>query len=210
MLEYNYYDISFERPKDFYANGQIVPDYNQFIWLVCEGVVKLNRISKNSEEVILGFAGPQMVFGSSLTSLPTYLATAFSKNVQLACISLSEIAASSDLAQAILPKIIRRLQQTECFLAIYGQRRVLDRLQNLLLLLKQEFGQPVAQGTRLQLRLTHNQLASACGTTRVTMTRLLGKLQEEGKITFDRNYRITLRDREIPQKSVAYRENTGA
>jgi CRP-like cAMP-binding protein len=59
-----------------------------------------------------------------------------------------------------------------------------------LLWLKQEFGQEVAQGTRLSVRLTHQDLADACCTTRVTITRELRNLQQQGKITFDSKHHI--------------------
>ncbi|ABG53855.1 putative transcriptional regulator, Crp/Fnr family [Trichodesmium erythraeum IMS101] len=45
------------------------------------------------------------------------------------------------------------------------------------MLLKQEFGQSVPNGTRLNIHLIHQDIAAAIGTTRVTITRLLGKLK---------------------------------
>ncbi|MEB3339118.1 MAG: Crp/Fnr family transcriptional regulator, partial [Leptolyngbyaceae bacterium] len=73
-------------------------------------------------------------------------------------------------------------------------RRVQDRLYHLLRLLKQEIGQPVEQGTRFSVRLTHEDLANACCTTRVTITRLLSKLQQQNKIIFDAQRHIVLND----------------
>jgi CRP-like cAMP-binding protein len=77
-------------------------------------------------------------------------------------------------------------------LAMVGCRRVEDRLRQLLLLLQMEVGQPVPEGTRLSVRLTHQHLASAIGTTRVTVTRLLGQLKEEGRLLIDENRHIIL------------------
>jgi CRP-like cAMP-binding protein len=79
-------------------------------------------------------------------------------------------------------------------LAIAGRRRVQDRFQELLVLLKQEIGQPVADGVRLSVRFTHEELASACCTTRVTVTRLMGNLQQQGKICLDSKHHIILKD----------------
>ncbi|GAB4343182.1 MAG: hypothetical protein OHK0047_35600 [Leptolyngbyaceae cyanobacterium] len=103
-----------------------------------------------------------------------------------------------DKERAILSSLKQRLQQTESLLAIYGQIRVEERLHSLLMLLKQAIGQPVEQGTRLRARLTHQDFASACCTTRVTMTRLLGKLQEQGKITQDAHNHYIIITRRIP------------
>lgn len=132
-----------------------------------------------------------MPFSSDLTLLQTYQATALS-DVELVYYTLTEIIASPRLTQTLLPQINQRLRQTEALLAIAGQRRLKDRFLQLLQLLKQEIGQPVPQGTRLLVRFTHQDLANACSSTRVTITRLLGQLQKQGKITFDSKNHIIL------------------
>jgi CRP-like cAMP-binding protein len=149
-------------------------------------------MSETGDEVMVGLASSSMIFGSSMTALPTYQATALSDNVELVTIPLSEIAASPSLTQALLPQMTKRLRQTESLLAISGRRHVKDRLHHLLLFLKQEFGCPVEQGTRLSIRLTHQDLADACCTTRVTITRLLSQLQQQGAIAFDSKHLIIL------------------
>lgn len=191
-LENYEYDPRQDRQLHTYTKGEIIPLQPQALWLVCQGVVKLSTLSDNSEEVIVGFAGPSTPFGSSLTALQIYQATALC-DVQLVSISLSELAISPPLTQALLPKINQRLRQTELLLAIGGQRRVRERLYRLLLLLKQEIGVAVSQGIRLSVRFTHEELAAACCTTRVTITRELNQLQQQGKITLDSDRHIILR-----------------
>ncbi len=175
------------------SKGDFLPLKPGMIWYVCEGYVKLSTLYETGEEVIVGLAGAGMVLGSNLTSLQTYQATALS-DVKLVSIHLAEIAASPTLSHMLLPKINQRLSQTESFLLIAGRRRVQDRFEQLLLLLKQEIGQSVLEGTRLNIRLTHEELASACCTTRVTITRLMGKLQQQGKIGLDSKHHIILKD----------------
>jgi PAS domain S-box-containing protein len=187
------YNPSLDRSLFHYSKGDMIEFEPQSIWLVVEGVVKLSTISERGEEMLVGLVGDSMVFGSSLTALQTYQAIAVS-DVKLALIPISEIAQSPKLAQAILSSLKQRLQQTESLLAIYGQIRVEERLNSLLMLLKQAIGQPTEQGTRLRARLTHQDFASACCTTRVTVTRLLGKLQEQGKITQDAHNHLVLKE----------------
>ncbi|MBW4638893.1 MAG: PAS domain-containing protein [Gloeocapsa sp. UFS-A4-WI-NPMV-4B04] len=179
--------------KHIFLKGEIIPLNPQVIWQVCKGVVKLNTMGENGEEVLVGLAGPSMPFGTDLTSLPTYQATALSE-VELVCFSVTDIAASPYLAQRILPQINQRLRQTEALLAISGQRRVKARFLQLLQLLKTEIGQQMDQGTRLSVRFTHQDFADACSTTRVTITRVLGKLQEQGDILIDSKNHIILKD----------------
>jgi PAS domain S-box-containing protein len=192
-LESPNYNPSLDRSLFHYSKGDMVEFEPQSLWLVVEGVVKLTTISERGEEMLVGLVGDSMVFGPSLTALQTYQAIALS-DVKLALIPISEIAQSPKLAQAILSSLKQRLQQTESLLAIYGQIRVEERLNSLLMLLKQAIGQPTEQGTRLRARLTHQDFASACCTTRVTVTRLLGKLQDQGKITQDAHNHLVLKE----------------
>jgi PAS domain S-box-containing protein len=178
------YDPFKNRALCSYEKGEIIPLEPDQIWLVSKGAVKLTTLSDRGEDMLIGLVRDGMIFGSSLTALSTYQATAFSE-VQLVSIQIIELNQSPRLAQALLPLIIQRLRQTESFLSIYGQIRVEDRLNHLLTLLKQEIGEPVEQGIRFCIRLTHQDFASVCCTTRVTITRILGKLQQEGKVAFD-------------------------
>lgn len=181
-----------DRPWQTFYKGEVISLDAQTVWLVCEGLVKLTTFAER-EEVLVGLVGPHAPFGTGLTSLPTYEAVALTK-VQLVSISLTEIASTPQLTQALLPKLNQRLQQAEALLAVFGHRHVTERLQHLLKLLKQEIGQAVAQGTRLSVRLTHADLANACCTTRVTMTRQLQTLQKQEKLSFDRDRHIILKD----------------
>ncbi|OKH20601.1 Crp/Fnr family transcriptional regulator [Hydrococcus rivularis NIES-593] len=183
-------DLSQSRPKHVYQRGEIIPLEPTKLWLVCQGWVKLSTTCESGDEVIVGLAGRDMSFGSSMTSLSTYQAIALSEEVQLVAISLSEIDNSPRLKEIIFSQIAQRLRLTESLLAISGVRQVEERVYHFLLWLKQHFGQKVPQGDRLSVRLTHQELANACSTTRVTITRVLGKLKKQGKITYDSKHHI--------------------
>ncbi|MBD3882041.1 helix-turn-helix domain-containing protein [Phormidium tenue FACHB-886] len=187
--------LSSDRPTQVYSKGDVIPLEPKQVWFVLHGMVKLTTLSERGEEMLVGLARDSMIFGSNLTSLQTYQATALSK-VQLVSISIAEVTQSPLLAQKVLPLISQRLRQTESFLSVYGQLRVEDRFKHFLDLLRQEIGQPTDRGIRLRARLTHQDFASACCTTRVTITRLLGKLQQEGKISFDSQNHLILKNEE--------------
>lgn len=182
-----------DRPSQRYEKGETIPLYPQLLWQVQQGLVKLHTLTEDNEEVLLGLIGPSTPFGLGSTFLPVYQATAMTA-VKLIQFSLAEVKAIPDLAQTLLPKLNQRFHQIEALLAIAAQRRVKHRLCLLLRLLQQEIGEPVACGTRLSLRLTHEDLASACCTTRVTITRLMGELQKHGDITIDSKYHILLKE----------------
>ncbi len=182
-----------DRPIYKYSKGETILLDQQTIWYVCQGVVKLTTLCESGEETLVGLADQGMIFGSYMTSLNNYQATAMF-DVQLVSIYVSEITASPNLSYLLLPKFNQRLRQTEAFLAVSGFRRVQDRLYYLLRLLKQEIGEKIGNETRIPIRLTHEDFANACCTTRVTITRLMCKLKYQGKITFDNKRHIIVKN----------------
>ncbi|MBW4658422.1 MAG: Crp/Fnr family transcriptional regulator [Drouetiella hepatica Uher 2000/2452] len=161
-----------------YRSGQTIRMLPDEIFVVCRGVVQLGTLYDTGDEALLGLACPSMPFGLPLALIRPYQAMALT-DVDLMRVKMAEIQQSQMLMQGLFRHLTRRLQQTEAILAMVGYRRVEERLRHLLLLLVQEIGQPVPQGMRLSVRLTHQQLANAIGTTRVTVTRLLSQLQGE-------------------------------
>ena len=172
--------------------GTSVPLLRNHIWMVVRGMVKLHSISVHGDELILGLAGPNEPFGEPLAHGDLCEAATLCA-CDLLCLSLDEIEATPQLAMVMARAIASRMRQSEAVIALLGLRRVEDRLRGFLELLAQEYGQPCEQGLRLNLRLTHQDLASALSTTRVTVTRLLGLLREEGwlKISTDRQLVIS-------------------
>lgn len=177
--------VEVQRHLHFFTKGETIPQISAGIWQICQGLVRLSTFYPSGEEGLLGWVGPSMCFSARFSLLESYQVTAIS-DVCLMWYSNEEIEASPELAQEMLPQLGRRFRQTEALLAIAGLRRVEDRLRQLLLLLQQEFGQPTEEGTRLSIRLTHQDIAGAINTTRVTITRMLGKLQQQGLITRDK------------------------
>lgn len=174
-----------------YRSGQPIRMLPDEVLVVCRGVVQLGTLYDSGDEALLGLACPSMPFGLPLSYIRPYQATALT-DVDLMRLRLVEVEQSPTLSQGIFRHLARRLQQSEALLALVGYRRVEERLRHLLLLLKQEVGQPATDGTRISVRLTHQQLANAIGTTRVTVTRLLSQLQEEGWLSVDSSRHIIL------------------
>ena len=172
-------------------SGQEIELHPEDIWIVARGIIQLGTLYDTGDEALLGLACSSMPFGYPLTSIRPYHATALT-HADLIKVTTNEIQASSVLAQSLFHHLSRRLSQSEAMLAMAGYRRVEDRLKHLLLLLRQDIGQATSKGTRFNIRLTHQQLANAIGTTRVTITRLLNVLRQEEWLTFDRHRHIVL------------------
>jgi PAS domain S-box-containing protein len=181
-----------KRSKQIYQQGETISLDPTNIYLVYKGWVKLTTINDDGEEILIGLVGESMPFGSGITSLQTYGAIALSEQVEIVSVPLSELDNFSSLKETIFAQLLKRLRQTESLLAISGTRQIQNRVYYLLLWLKDNFGQSLPQGDRLNLRLTHQELANACCTSRVTITRVLGRLKKQGKIAYDSGYHIIL------------------
>ncbi|MEB3160920.1 MAG: Crp/Fnr family transcriptional regulator [Synechocystis sp.] len=170
----------------FHDKGEVIPLKENGCWQIYRGILQVSQLTDNGEEILVGWAQAGSFVGLQLTpsQLDIYQAKALS-DVYLRWYSTDNIAANPPLRELILTQTIKRLRQAESLLAIAGYKRVDERLQALLKLLAQEMGQPSDGGIRLSVRLTHQMLANAIGTTRVTITRLLGDLQTQGQVSFD-------------------------
>ena len=177
----------------FFEKGEEIPTLTEGVWQVYRGTVELSMLHSNEKKVLLGWAYPLTFFGSWLTYTQTYQGKAIC-DVYVKWYFLTEIEASAQLTQIMLTQMARRMRQTEALLAIAGMRRVEERLQQLLALLKQEIGEPVAGGTKLKIRLTHQSIANTIGTSRTTVTKLLGLFQRNGHISLDSDRQIIVLD----------------
>ncbi|MDA0267957.1 MAG: Crp/Fnr family transcriptional regulator [Cyanobacteria bacterium] len=178
-----------ERTLTAYSAGRTIPLPTGVLLMVCRGVVQLSTIQPDGGETLLGLAGPSAPIGLPLTTINPYWATALT-DVDILPLAMAEVESSPLLMAGLGHNLILRLQQTEAWLAIAGKRLVVDRLHQLLVLLAQELGQVEPGGVRIPVRLTHHQLATAIGTTRVTVTRLLKDFKTQGWLKTQQRYFI--------------------
>ena len=164
--------------------GSAVPLLRNHLWLVVRGMVKLTCITEHGDDLVLGLAGANEPFGEPLTNVDLYEATTLC-DTDLLCLSMDEVESTPHLAMALVRAMASRMRQSEALISLLGLRRVEERVRGFLELLAEEYGQPCDQGLRLNLRFTHQGIASALSTTRVTVTRVLGMLRDEGWLQLD-------------------------
>ncbi|MEB3350039.1 MAG: Crp/Fnr family transcriptional regulator [Cyanobacteriota bacterium] len=164
--------------------GSTVPQIKGNYWLVVRGMVRLQAITYHGDEVLLGIAGPGEPFGDPLQAVEASDAVSLC-STDLLCLTSQELRDDPTLALGMLEAVTRRLRQSERLLALMALRRVEERVKGFLELLASDYGQPCPEGLRLGVRLTHHELACAVGTTRVTVTRVLGQLKEQGWLLVD-------------------------
>ena len=145
------------------------------LWQIRSGAVRLLTLSEDGTPITLGFWE-----SGDLTGQP------------LICIQPSEIECLTKVQAVLLSpdqcwnfqQVMRSHLHQMQELIRFRQGQVPQRLQQLLGWLALKFGRQVEQGRLIQLRLTHQDMADAIGTSRVTVTRLMQELERNGKIGY--------------------------
>ncbi|MGB1622182.1 MAG: Crp/Fnr family transcriptional regulator [Synechococcus sp.] len=166
--------------------GSSVPLLRKSVWIVVRGMIKLGSVSIHGDEIMLGLAGPNELFGESLSNVEAYEAIAVT-DCDLLCISLAEVKECPELAFTLFQSISMRYRQAESMLAILALKTTEEKMKAFLELLALDYGQTCDDGLRVNMRLTHQELASALCTTRVTVTRILGQLRQDGWLKLDKS-----------------------
>lgn len=149
-------------------------------------------VENSSQMVFLGFVGVGQPF-EIVSQFPVNL-EAFAHFDDTAVIWLywNDLERWPNLYQQVFNVFRYQHQRKLLWLSMLGQKRTVDRLLGFLTLLVEEHGQPTDNGYVLPYPLTHAQIASAIGTTRVTVTRLIGRLRQEGLIATEDDHLIYL------------------
>ena len=175
---------SYRRRSIHFDSGVKVPLLPDHIWIVVRGIVKLSCLNEQGDDVLLAIAGPNEPFGDPLTHLDLFEATTLD-HCDLLGLSVQDVNTTPHLSSNLMKAMMQRTRQSEALIALLGLRGVENRVKSFLELLAEDYGQPCDQGLKLNLRLTHQEIASAVSTTRVTVTKVLGQLKESGWLKHD-------------------------
>lgn len=173
------------------ACGSQVPLLRNNVWLVVRGMVKLGAITIHGDDLLLGLAGPSEPFGEPLSGVEAFEARTLC-DTDLLCLTLQDIQSDPALSAGMLQALTQRYRQSQALLGLMALRRVEERVRGFLELIASDYGQPCEEGLRLNLRLTHQEVASALATTRVTVTRVIGNLRDEGWLRTDAQRRLVI------------------
>ncbi|MFM7384594.1 MAG: global nitrogen regulator NtcA [Microcystaceae cyanobacterium] len=178
---------TFERSKTIFFPG----DPAERVYFLIKGAVKLSRVYEAGEEITVALLRENSVFGvlSLITGQRSdrfYHAVAFTP-VELLSAPIDQVELAlkehPDLAMLMLQGLSSRILQTEMMIETLAHRDMGSRLVSFLLILCRDFGVPTSDGIRIDLKLSHQAIAEAIGSTRVTVTRLLGDLRESQMIS---------------------------
>ncbi len=186
-----------DRSKTIFFPG----DPAEKVYLIRRGAVRLSRVYESGEEITVALLRENSLFGvlSLLTGHRSdrfYHAVAFTRVEMLTAPATSvrnAIEQETTVGLLLLQGLSSRILQTETMIETLTHRDMSSRLVSFLLVLCRDFGVPGEQGITIDLRLSHQSIAEAIGSTRVTITRLLGDLRNSGLLAIDRK-KITVFD----------------
>ena len=179
-----------ERGKTIFFPG----DPAERFYFLIKGAVKLSRVYETGEEITVALLRESSVFGvlSLLTESNSdrfYHAMAFTQ-VELLSMRMGYVEKAlqedSELAMLLLSGLSSRILQTEMMIETLSHRDMSSRLKSFVLTLCRDFGVQRGNGIQIDLKLSHQEIAEAIGSTRVTVTRLLGELREQGIISVEK------------------------
>ena len=138
------------------------------------GAVRTVAWCVGSTLITLGYWGPGDVVGYPLSRLKPY---------EIECLTSVEVSIlpSAVWCQAIEAMVLH-IQQAEELFSIVHLNPVSLRLWQFLVWLGEKFGRDVEQGRLIDLGVTHQEIAEAINTTRVSVTRIRKQFETEGML----------------------------
>lgn len=177
--------VSFNRGQEIFGPGKGAG----LVYIVRSGCVRLYKSLPDGRSINLGLLGPNTVFTQEVD--PDGLASGSTAEAlvdsTVAVVSTDDLAdliqRAPDLATAVVHGMSRRLSELQMLAEHLLARDTSVRLASTLLTLARGFGRPTADGlTAITLPMTHQNLANMIGSNRVTVTRKLLELQEQGAV----------------------------
>jgi len=185
---------SCSRTRDFPARSPILlpEDGNEHLFLVVKGLVKIGRLSREGKAATLSLVEAGEVFGE-LAVWGDVDPEQHVEAIEATTLLMIPVAAVGQVMErhpefiAVLTRMLglrqRRIERRLANLLFRSHR---DRLIHLLLDLAEQFGERVGEGCRIRVRLTHEDLGNLIGSTRESVTVVLGHLRNEGIVTIGR------------------------
>lgn len=166
-------------PTSFmYARGQFISLPEGFVLNIQGGIIEMTTLHPDGTAVLLGLYGRDYTLIGHGDDHCHIQLTAHTP-VQATLQSWEQAVRSPRFPQQLKD----RIAFMEAWAAMQARQHLEQRILGILGLLAEQFGTPHPQGTLVDLRLTHEQLALAIGSSRITVTRILGNLRTRQLLT---------------------------
>lgn len=166
---------------NLFKKGDRIPSASCYLWTIRSGIVRTLTWTDEGDVMPLGFWGAGNVVGAFISQVAPY---------EIECLTEVEVAPFNPMKPLPNTTLLNHVSQASQFMQLLHCHRMDCRLEQFIAWFAGQFGQQHPDGVHLPVCLTHQQLAEAIGTTRVTVTRVMGQLEKCGKITWSRKQQI--------------------
>jgi len=175
------------------------------VFLLAKGMVKVCNLTTDGKKSILAFIEPGEMFGE-MAIFDSERRDEFVESIEPATVvmipadEIQRLMAEQNGVAIAITKMVgmrrRRVERRLKNLLFLSNR---DRLIHLLLDLAEQFGVCEVDGIRLRIKLAHQEIANLMGSTRETVTILLGQLKAEGFIDVGRRKIVLTNPKRLSQ-----------
>ncbi|HHW09072.1 MAG TPA: Crp/Fnr family transcriptional regulator [Firmicutes bacterium] len=189
-----------------YRRGDIIffeEDPGDALHVVISGIVRIYRLADDGREKTLAYVTSGEFFGEMALldgGARSAVAEALEPTETLVIYGsdfTGVLANHPRISLEIIKVLCRRLRQTNAQLMNIIFRDARNRVISSLLELATNYGSPSGSRTRIDLKLTHQEMANLVGTARETISRILAELQDEGLLHLDEKRMIVVDTRRL-------------
>ena len=163
-------------------------ELGETMYMIFAGKVKVTNIGPDGKEVILSVLGPGEFFGemSLLDREPRSANVVTMEKTEMILLRrkdfLDILENNTELIAKLLSTISSRLRHANAQIRSLALLDVLGRIARLLLECARKDGRKLVDGSVVFRRPTHQEIASMVGTSRETVSRMIGDLSRDGYI----------------------------
>ncbi|EAW34206.1 Crp/Fnr family transcriptional regulator [Lyngbya sp. PCC 8106] len=173
-----------QKSRDFYRRD-LIPLMPEVLWKIESGIVRTMTWNQEGNQISLGYWGVGDVIGQPLSRLDPF---------QVECVTSVRVSLIPPQEWSHeLGSILSHIQQAQELHSIVQTQSTDLKLLNFLNWLAKKFGNTTELGLLIDVRLTHLEIADVIGITRVSVTRMMQKLERKGIILRPRRHCIILK-----------------
>ncbi|MDY7019748.1 MAG: Crp/Fnr family transcriptional regulator [Cyanobacteriota bacterium] len=176
------------KSRDF-GKRDLIPLWPETLWKIETGIVRTVTWNEEGNQISLGYWGTGDVIGQPLSRLDPF---------QIECLTpVSVTLVPPQQWSQELDSILSHIQQAQELHSIVQTQSTDLKVLNFLHWLAKKFGIQTESGLLIDVRLTHIEIADVIGITRVSVTRMMQKLERRGIIHRPRRHCIILKSSRI-------------
>ena len=179
-------------------------DPARMVYLIKRGKVRISRTTEDGKEITMAVLGAGDLFGEEVIFEPDVVRTTQATCLEDSYLCMSRmqdlygIMSRNPLVALNIAKYLQE-QRDDALVAVeeISSLKVPDRLVRLFERMAEDHGVGTPLGTRIDVRLTHGQIASLIGSTRETVSLELSNLVKAGRLALDGHFIV------LPQPATA-------